>query len=72
MKLECGCDEAGRGAGAGEVYVGAVILNPKRPITGLEKRLEASMADAEKTSQNVGLTGAARFRSDQELLPADF
>ena len=34
--------------------------------------IEASMADAEKTSQNVGLTGAARFRSDQELLPADF
>lgn len=34
--------------------------------------VEASMADAKKISQNVGLTGAARFRSDQELLPADF
>ena len=35
MKLECGCDEAGRGAGAGEIYVSAVILNPARPIEGL-------------------------------------
>lgn len=30
-----GVDEAGRGAGAAEVYAGAVILNPERHIEGL-------------------------------------
>ncbi len=33
--IECGCDEAGRGAGAAEVYVGAVILDPEHLIEGL-------------------------------------
>ncbi|MDU2065175.1 MAG: ribonuclease HII [Sporomusaceae bacterium] len=31
----CGCDEVGRGAGAGEIYVAAVILDPNQPIEGL-------------------------------------
>lgn len=31
----CGCDEVGRGAGAAEIYVCAVILDPNRPISGL-------------------------------------
>ena len=30
-----GVDESGRGAGAAEVYAGAVILNPERHIEGL-------------------------------------
>lgn len=48
MILECGCDEAGRGAGAAEVYVGAVILNPERPIEGLadSKKLTARAREA--------------------------
>ncbi len=48
MILECGCDEAGRGAGAAEVYVGAVILNPERPIEGLadSKKLTARRREA--------------------------
>jgi ribonuclease HII len=48
MKIECGCDEAGRGAGAGEVYVSAVILNPDRPIDGLadSKKLTAQKREA--------------------------
>lgn len=37
----CGIDEAGRGPLAGDVYAAAVILDPKRPIIGLNdsKRL---------------------------------
>jgi ribonuclease HII len=48
MIIECGCDEAGRGAGAAEVYVGAVILNPARPIRGLadSKKLPARTREA--------------------------
>jgi ribonuclease HII len=48
MIKECGCDEAGRGAGAAEVYVGAVILNPERPIKGLadSKKLPARRREA--------------------------
>lgn len=33
--LEAGCDEAGRGCLAGPVVAAAVILNPKKPIIGL-------------------------------------
>jgi ribonuclease HII len=32
---EAGCDEAGRGPLAGPVYAAAVILDPKRPVKGL-------------------------------------
>jgi ribonuclease HII len=34
--LEAGCDEAGRGCLAGPVFAAAVILNPKKPISGLD------------------------------------
>jgi len=46
--IECGCDEAGRGSGAAEVYVGAVILNPEHPIEGLadSKKLPAWRREA--------------------------
>lgn len=39
----CGCDEVGRGAGAAEIVVCAVILDPNRPIVGLtdSKKLTA-------------------------------
>ncbi|HEX9397547.1 MAG TPA: ribonuclease HII [Burkholderiales bacterium] len=33
--IVCGVDEAGRGPLAGPVYAAAVILDPRRPITGL-------------------------------------
>ncbi len=33
--LEAGCDEAGRGCLAGPVFAAAVILNPNKPIDGL-------------------------------------
>lgn len=35
LKLICGVDEAGRGPLAGPVYAAAVILDPRRPISGL-------------------------------------
>ena len=35
MRLICGVDEAGRGPLAGPVYAAAVILDPARPIPGL-------------------------------------
>lgn len=44
IKLKiCGCDEVGRGSGAAEIYVCAVILDPTRPIEGLadSKKLSA-------------------------------
>jgi ribonuclease HII len=42
--LEAGCDEAGRGCLAGPVVAAAVILNPEKPIVGLNdsKKLKAS------------------------------
>jgi ribonuclease HII len=45
--VECGCDEAGRGAAAAEVYVAAVILNPDHAIEGLadSKKLSARKRD---------------------------
>ena len=45
--VECGCDEAGRGAVAAEVYAAAVILNPVRVIKGLadSKKLSAGKRD---------------------------
>lgn len=36
MMLVCGVDEAGRGPLAGPVYAAAVILDPARPIRGLD------------------------------------
>lgn len=44
----CGVDEAGRGPWAGPVSAGAVILNPKKPIKGLDdsKKLTAKTREA--------------------------
>ncbi|TAN43138.1 MAG: ribonuclease HII [Nitrospirae bacterium] len=48
LDVIAGVDEAGRGAGAAEVYVGAVILDPNDPIRGLadSKALTARMREA--------------------------
>ena len=54
-RLEAGCDEAGRGCLAGPVVAAAVILNPKKPIYGLndskqlsEKKRNALRLEVEK------------------------
>jgi ribonuclease HII len=48
MLLVCGVDEAGRGPLAGPVYAAAVILDPDRPIIGLDdsKRLSERKREA--------------------------
>src|SRR3989442_11328704 len=35
-RLVAGCDEAGRGALLGPLYAAAVILDPARPIAGID------------------------------------
>ncbi len=54
QKLICGVDEVGRGAGAGEIYCAAVILDPERPITGI--------TDSKKISAKKRETLAAEIR----------
>ena len=49
----CGCDEVGRGAGAGELYAGAVILDPARPIAGLADSKKLSAAKRERLSAEI-------------------
>lgn len=55
MIIECGCDEAGRGAGAAEVYVGAVILNPEHPIKGLADSKKLTARKREILSEEIKL-----------------
>ncbi|MCK6611851.1 MAG: ribonuclease HII [Bacteroidia bacterium] len=47
-RLEVGCDEAGRGCLAGPVFAAAVILNPDKPIQGLDdsKQLSETRRDS--------------------------
>ncbi len=70
MVLECGCDEAGRGAGAAEVYVGAVVLNPERPIEGLADSKKLSARKREALSEEIklyALSWCIRKASLQEI-----
>jgi ribonuclease HII len=53
--IVCGCDEAGRGAGAAEVYVGAVILDPDRPIDGLADSKKLTAARRQTLSNEIKL-----------------
>jgi ribonuclease HII len=53
--IVCGVDEAGRGPLAGPVYAAAVILDPRRPIRGLD--------DSKKLGEPTRLELAARIRA---------
>lgn len=48
LRFIAGCDEAGRGALLGPVYAAAVILDPARPIAGLDdsKKLSPEIREA--------------------------
>jgi ribonuclease HII len=52
--IVCGVDEAGRGPLAGPVYAAAVILDPRRPILGLD--------DSKRLARATRETLAARIR----------
>ncbi len=47
-RLVCGVDEAGRGPLAGPVYAAAVILDPSRPIDGLDDSKKLSEKKRER------------------------
>ena len=53
QKLICGVDEVGRGAGAGEIYCAAVILNPAMPISGITDSKKLSAKKREKLSIEI-------------------
>ena len=56
MTIVCGVDEAGRGSLAGPVYAAAVILDPAKPIIGLN--------DSKKLSEKRRKELACRIRED--------
>jgi len=51
--LICGVDEAGRGPPAGPVYAAAVVLNPARPIRGLDDSKKLTAARREKLAVKI-------------------
>ncbi|RNF49298.1 ribonuclease HII [Marinomonas hwangdonensis] len=70
--LLAGTDEAGRGPLAGEVVAAAVILNPKRPIVGLndskklsEKKREALFIEIQEKALAFGIASATVEEIDQ-------
>jgi len=48
-----GCDEAGRGALLGPLYAAAVILNPARPIRGLDDSKKLSPAERQELAAAI-------------------
>jgi len=70
LPLIAGVDEAGRGPLAGPVTAAAVILDPRRPITGLadSKRLTASRrAVLDLEIRDKALSFAVAFASVEEI-----
>ena len=66
----CGVDEAGRGPWAGPVSAAAVILNPKKPIKGLDdsKKLSAKTREVlEVEIKARALAWGVGFASVQEI-----
>lgn len=70
MRLVAGVDEAGRGPLAGPVCAAAVILDPRRPIAGLDdsKRLSpARRVELEPQIQARSLAWSLAFASAEEI-----
>jgi ribonuclease HII len=66
----CGVDEAGRGPWAGPVSAGAVILDPRKPIKGLDdsKKLSAKAREGlEVEIKERALAWGVGFASVQEI-----
>ena len=57
--LEAGCDEAGRGCLAGPVVAAAVILNPKKPILGLNDSKKTNRAKRELLRDDIHVNSLA-------------
>lgn len=53
LSPEAGCDEAGRGCLAGPVVAGAVILDPERPIEGLNDSKKLSKKKREILAEEI-------------------
>ena len=51
--LVAGCDEVGRGALLGPLYAAAVILDPTRPIRGLDDSKKLTPAEREKLAAAI-------------------
>jgi ribonuclease HII len=51
--LVAGCDEAGRGALLGPLYAAAVILDPARPIPGVDDSKKLSPAERENLAEAI-------------------
>ena len=80
LLLEAGCDEAGRGCLAGPVVAAAVILNPEKPILGLndskkltERRRDALRPEIEEKAlcYAVGIVSPAEI-DEINILQASF
>ncbi len=53
--IECGVDECGLGSAIAELYVGACILDPARPITGLADSKKLSAKRRRQLSDEIKL-----------------
>lgn len=75
----CGIDEAGRGSIAGDIYAAAVILDPNKPIAGLDdskkltpKRREQLFEEiTEKAAAWCVGTATVKEIEDTDILSAD-
>lgn len=78
--IEAGCDEAGRGCLAGPVFAAAVILDPNRPIVGLDdskklsdKKREILKLEIETNALSYGVAMLTNTEIDQHnILRASF
>src|SRR5688572_10247383 len=70
MILVCGVDEAGRGPLAGPVFAAAVILDPARPVSGLDdsKKLASRRREVlSRTIRSQALAWAVASASVEEI-----
>lgn len=69
-KIEAGCDEAGRGCLAGPVFAAAVILDPKKPIEGLNDSKQINKKNRDFLAEeikNKSLAWAIGMMTNEEI-----